>query len=294
SEPQFPQSVKEGELGRELLRRLTKWKGFEEMKESRKNILLDILYDGIVFAVEKGFPWPAVVEVARFTEELLEETKDCSITQALKVLGKKLKEYETKFNPSNLMAVCDYFHNTFIRHLKLYQYVLCKDQDVYQTKESVDLCPPPPPLPLSEGVDKEVQQYQQKVAELTAAEVQKRTNMLLLRETLHLERGHSMQKIFEELDLKDMEVLDREALENIIRRAIHTQIESLKELLENEIKTTYTILDLKLQKKTLKAPLPYPPEPSQASQVEPKKEKNKKTKEKKKNRRLAPHLRNAD
>uniref|UniRef100_A0A5F8GMT0 Uncharacterized protein n=1 Tax=Monodelphis domestica TaxID=13616 RepID=A0A5F8GMT0_MONDO len=66
----------EKQEGRELLRRLTKWKGFEEMKESRKNILLDILYDGIVFAVEKGFPWPAVVEVARFTEELLEETKD--------------------------------------------------------------------------------------------------------------------------------------------------------------------------------------------------------------------------
>ncbi|XP_068931758.1 uncharacterized protein C8orf74 homolog isoform X2 [Petaurus breviceps papuanus] len=207
---------------------------------------------------------------------------DCSITKALKILGNKLKEYETKFNPSNLTAVCDYFHNTFIRHLKLYQYVLCRDQDVYQTKESVDLCPPPLPLPLSEGVDKEVWKYQQKVAELTAAEVQKRTNMLLLRETLHLEREHTMQKIFEGVTLKEMEVLDREALENIIRKAIHTQIESLKELLENEIKTTYAILDLKLQKKTLKAPLPYPPEPDQASQVESKKEKNKKTKEKKK------------
>ncbi|XP_074081455.1 uncharacterized protein C8orf74 homolog [Macrotis lagotis] len=273
----------EKQEGLELLRRLTKWKGFEEMKESRKNILLDILYDGIVFAVEKGFPWSTVVEVARFTEELLEETKDCSITQALKILGNKLKEYEVKFNPPNLMAVCDYFHNTFIRHLKLYQYVLCKDQDVQQNKESLILCPPPLPLPLSEGVDKELWKYQQKVAELTAAEVQNRTNMLLLRETLHLEKEHTMQKIFEGITLKKMEVLNREALEDVIHKAIHTQIESLKELLENEIKTMYAILDLKLQKKTLKAPLPYPPDESHASQMDLKKEKNKKIKEKKKN-----------
>ncbi|XP_056669689.1 uncharacterized protein C8orf74 homolog isoform X2 [Monodelphis domestica] len=251
------------------------------MKESRKNILLDILYDGIVFAVEKGFPWPAVVEVARFTEELLEETKDCSITQALQILGNKLREYETKFNPVNLMAVCDYFHNTFIRHLKLYQYVLCKDQDMYQATESLDLCPPPLPLPLSEGVDKNVWKYQQQVAELTAAEVQKRTNMLLLRETLHLEREHTMKKIFEGLVTKEIGVLDREALETIIRKAVRTQIDSLKELLENEIKTTYAILDLKLQKKILKVPPPYPPEPGQASQTEAKKEK-KKAKDKKK------------
>ncbi|XP_056669688.1 uncharacterized protein C8orf74 homolog isoform X1 [Monodelphis domestica] len=271
----------EKQEGRELLRRLTKWKGFEEMKESRKNILLDILYDGIVFAVEKGFPWPAVVEVARFTEELLEETKDCSITQALQILGNKLREYETKFNPVNLMAVCDYFHNTFIRHLKLYQYVLCKDQDMYQATESLDLCPPPLPLPLSEGVDKNVWKYQQQVAELTAAEVQKRTNMLLLRETLHLEREHTMKKIFEGLVTKEIGVLDREALETIIRKAVRTQIDSLKELLENEIKTTYAILDLKLQKKILKVPPPYPPEPGQASQTEAKKEK-KKAKDKKK------------
>ncbi|XP_074143649.1 uncharacterized protein C8orf74 homolog [Sminthopsis crassicaudata] len=272
----------EKQEGLELLRRLTKWKGFEEMKESRKNILLDILYDGIVFAVEKGFPWSSVVEVARFTEELLEETKDCSISQALMILGNKLKEYETKFSPPNLLAVCDYFHNTFIRHLKLYQYVLCKDQDLYQTKETLDFCPPPLPLPLSEGVDKEVWKYQQKLAELTAAEVQKRTNMLLLRETLHLEREHTIQQIFEEVTQKEMEVLDREALENIIHKVIQTQIESLKELLENEIKTTYAILDLKLQKKTLKAPPPYPPDQNQAAQIESKKEKSKKTKEKKK------------
>lgn len=49
-------------------------------------------------------------------------------------------------------------------------------------------------------------------------------------------------------------------LENLINEAIHIQIKCLKELLQYEIQTTFDILDLKLQKKTLNlnAPIPFP------------------------------------
>ena len=45
------------------------------MRDSRRSILLDTLYESVIFAVGKGFPWVEVVEVVKFTEEMLKETK---------------------------------------------------------------------------------------------------------------------------------------------------------------------------------------------------------------------------
>ncbi|XP_007517297.1 uncharacterized protein C8orf74 homolog isoform X2 [Erinaceus europaeus] len=247
--------------GREYLRKLLNWGEFDEVRDSRTSILLDTLYDSLIFAVGKGFPWTKVALVVRFTEELLQETKGCSITEAIIVLANKLRDYQEQFNMIHLLALCDYFHNTFLRHYKLYQYVLGQDQDVNLSIAYLDVCTPPQPLPLSQGVDQEVWKHEQQVAELDAAQVQKRTNVLLLKEALKLEREHRLQKMFSGvLQQQQHEGLRKEELENLINEAIHIQIECLKELLQYEIQITFDILDLKLQKKTLNlnAPVPFP------------------------------------
>lgn len=120
----------------------------------------------------------------------------CSITEAVTVLGKKLRDYQKHFNVTHLLALCDYFHNTFIRHYRLYQYVLSQDQEVNLTVAHVQMCAPPQPLPLTEGIDRDVWRHEQQVAELSTAEVQKRTNVLMLKETLSLEQAHMLQKAF--------------------------------------------------------------------------------------------------
>ena len=51
------------------------WEEFDEVRDSRRSILLDTLYESIIFAVGKGFPWVEVAKVVKFTEELLKETK---------------------------------------------------------------------------------------------------------------------------------------------------------------------------------------------------------------------------
>ncbi|XP_059551260.1 uncharacterized protein C8orf74 homolog [Myotis daubentonii] len=246
--------------GREHLRRLLNWEKFDEVRDSRRSILLDTLYESIIFAVGKGFPWVEVVEVVKFTDELLKETKGCSITEAITILRNKLGDYQGQFNTTHLLALCDYFYNTFIRHYRLYQYVLGQDQEVNLTVNHVEVCVPPQPLPLAEGKDRGLWELELKLAELTMAEVQKRTNVLLLKEALHLEQEHMLQKKFSEMTVQQKQVLEREELENIINEAIHIQINCLKELLQYEIQTTFDILDLKLQKKTLNlnAPIPFP------------------------------------
>ncbi|ELK17531.1 hypothetical protein PAL_GLEAN10016636 [Pteropus alecto] len=197
--------------GREHLRRLLNWEEFDELRDARRSILLDTLYESIIFAVGKGFPWVEVAKVVKFTEELIKETKGCSITEAVTILGNKLRDYQGQFNTTHLLALCDYFHNTFIRHYKLYQYVLGQDQEVNLTVIHLEVCLPPQPLPLSAGMDRELWKHEQQVAELSMAEVQKRTNVLLLKETLHLEQEHMLQKKFSEVLAQHTQVLKRES-----------------------------------------------------------------------------------
>lgn len=120
----------------------------------------------------------------------------CSITEAVTILGTKLRVYQKQFNATHLLALCDYFHNTFIRHYRLYQFVLSQDQEVNLTVAHVQMCAPPQPLPLTEGTNSDLWRHEQQLAELSTAEVQKRTNVLLLKETLLLEQAHMLQRAF--------------------------------------------------------------------------------------------------
>eukprot|EP00069_Balaena_mysticetus_P015430 bmy_09204T0 len=184
----------------------------------------------------------------------------CSITEAVTILGNKLRDYQGQLNTTHLLAQCDYFHNTFIRHYKLYQYVLGQDQDVNLTVTHLEVCVPPQPLPLAAGKDQAVWKHEQQVVGLSAAEVQTRAYVLQLKEALQLEQQHLLQEMLPELPGWQHQALKREELENLINEAIHIQIECLKELLQYEIQITFDILDLKLQKKTLNlnAPTPSP------------------------------------
>ncbi|KAB0395868.1 hypothetical protein E2I00_008003 [Balaenoptera physalus] len=182
----------------------------------------------------------------------------CSITEAVTILGNKLRDYRGQLNTTHLLAQCDYFHNTFIRHYKLYQYVLGQDQDVNLTVTHLEVCVPPQPLPLAAGKDQAVWKHRQQVVGLSAAEVQTRAYVLQLKEALQLQQQHLLQEMLLELPGWQRQALKREELENLINEAIHIHTECLKELLQYEIQITFDILDLKLQKKTLNLSAPTP------------------------------------
>ncbi|XP_005859693.1 PREDICTED: uncharacterized protein C8orf74 homolog [Myotis brandtii] len=163
--------------GREHLRRLLDWEKFDEVRDSRRSILLDTLYESIIFAVGKGFPWVEVVEVVKFTDELLKETKVSGVV--------------THPRSSLLVALV------------------------------------PEQVLASRGLGTIFRKF-------PAANANEGHSLLL--------KNHLQE------------------LENLINEAIHIQIKCLKELLQYEIQTTFDILDLKLQKKTLNlnAPIPFP------------------------------------
>uniref|UniRef100_A0A674JX83 Chromosome 8 open reading frame 74 n=1 Tax=Terrapene triunguis TaxID=2587831 RepID=A0A674JX83_9SAUR len=249
--------------GRQCLRELLRWEEFDDVRDLRRSIELDSLYSSIVFAMEKGLSWPAVVEAGKLAEELLNETKGLPVSQAICVLKDKLVACEPKLSPFKPCVLCEYFHHTLIRHYQLYQFVLCRERDVEQTSAHLEICAPPQPLPLMAGIDAEVWHYQQQLGALSAAEVQKRTNMLLLRETLHLEREHMLQRADAINHIPPVLPLALQILETLVKEVIGTQIQALHEILQTEIQTTFEILELRLQKRalSLNPPVPYPPPP---------------------------------
>ena len=51
------------------------WKKFDEEDDPQRALLLDYLYDNLMFTVEKGFPWNAVCRCHELANEMLEESK---------------------------------------------------------------------------------------------------------------------------------------------------------------------------------------------------------------------------
>ncbi|XP_062981439.1 uncharacterized protein C8orf74 homolog [Elgaria multicarinata webbii] len=248
--------------GRQYLRDLLGWKEFDEVRDLRCSIQLDVHYRSLVFAAEKGLPWPAVAEVGKMTGEILEESKGSPISEAIKILQEKLSAFRVKLPAFQLRAVCDYFHNTFIKHYWLYQFVLARERDRHQRFASLEVYAPPQPLPLTEGLDLEVWKHQQHVAALSAAEDEKRAGVLRIREDLRLEKERLLQEVYTNVQ-KQRGALSKETLMFLVKEAIKTQIQSLRDIIQHEIEVTFEILQLKLQKKalTLNPPAPYPPPP---------------------------------
>uniref|UniRef100_H0V4E6 Chromosome 8 open reading frame 74 n=1 Tax=Cavia porcellus TaxID=10141 RepID=H0V4E6_CAVPO len=274
-----PQGVKEVfqlQLGRDLLRRLLRWEPLDEWSDPRGSILLDALYDCVLFAAGKGFPWVEVARVVKFTDELLVETKGCSsITEAVTILGNKLVDYQRHFTARDLLALCDYSHNTFIRHFRLYQYVLGQARTVHLTVTHLEVCTPPQPLPLAEGMHRDMWNHQQQVAALEATEEQKRRELRLLREALREEEGRLLEQTFASMQPQGTEGtqphqgLCREALEHLVHEAVGIQIKSLGQRLQCEVQMAFNILDLRLQKQLLSLNVPLSPLPPSPGQLGP-------------------------
>ncbi|XP_043919484.1 uncharacterized protein C8orf74 homolog [Protopterus annectens] len=198
------------EEGRHHLRKLLKWEAFDEERNLKQGIILDILYESLIFAHGKGFPWPAVAQVVKFSEQMLQEMKGKSVSEAIKILNNMFHQYDDSFMPGQQVILYDYFLSTFIRHYQLYQFVLSQERNLDQAIYHLEIFVPPQPLPLKDGIDIEVWRYQKQLAELTAAENQKQNDLLLLRDSAHLEIEQALQTLYHSLVIEEQHILDKQ------------------------------------------------------------------------------------
>ncbi|XP_030051422.1 uncharacterized protein C8orf74 homolog [Microcaecilia unicolor] len=264
------------EAGRQFLRVSLRRDEFDEDGDLKQSILLDLLHESLIFAAQKGFPWSGVALVGKFTEELMNQCKGLSVSEAIILLKDKLKAYESQLTHQQLLTLFDYFNNTFFRNYQLYQFVLCQDQKLDRTLINLEIQAPLHPLPLTKGIDVNLYNYQQKLAELSAAEAEKRTSLLHLKEKLCLKCEKMLEQVYKDLGVQDTQILDNKLFKNVVKEVIGTQIKAAEAILKEEIRINFEILELRLQKKILKPPTPYPPSPPRSTS--PKGERSKSSK----------------
>uniref|UniRef100_A0A8C5SAU2 Chromosome 8 open reading frame 74 n=1 Tax=Laticauda laticaudata TaxID=8630 RepID=A0A8C5SAU2_LATLA len=179
-----------------------------------------------------------------------------TLLQAIRILKEKLTAFPVQLSSFHQSAVFDYFSNTFLKHYWLYQFVMTRERDHNQTVAILEICAPPSPPPLSEGIDIEMWNFQQQLGALCAAEEEKQASILHIRETLLAEREHLLREVYQRVR-SQTQILNTEVNEELIK----TQIQNLHRIIQHEIQTTFEILELKLQKKALmfNSPDPYPP-----------------------------------
>ncbi|XP_078061779.1 uncharacterized protein C8orf74 homolog [Mustelus asterias] len=243
------------EDGRCHLIKLLKWEAFDEEKDLKPGILLDYLYNTIIFAAEKGFPWPSVALAVCFAEEILCETEGKSMQEALRKLRDKCEEYQHKLNPNFLQHLVNYLSGTFFKHYRLYQFVLCEAREIDQTIHNLEVHIPQEVPILKDGIDAELWKYEKHMAELSEAEDQLRAEMSAFRKTVQLKSVQELEKFYKDLKFQDKEVLERANLEKIIKDAYDIQMTAASEILQKEIETSFQILDLRVQKTTIPLPV---------------------------------------
>nr|XP_006626168.1 PREDICTED: uncharacterized protein C8orf74 homolog isoform X1 [Lepisosteus oculatus] len=245
--------------GLQHLRKQLRWKESSEDQELRQSVCLDFVYDNVMFAVKKGFPWQAVTQVGRIAEELLTESKGVALSQVISLIQNKLSQCGPRLLPYHHQAFFEFLMDTYVRHYCLYQSVLCAERTVESTVTELVVYVPPCPEPLSKGTDSQVWEYQQRQATLKEAEGQRRADIQSLKDSVGQKRENRLEKLLKDLQIQYSHTLDREVIERIVQDVVRAQVDLVLESLLKEVAMTAEILELKLQQKTLARPVCRPP-----------------------------------
>ncbi|XP_015207872.2 uncharacterized protein C8orf74 homolog isoform X2 [Lepisosteus oculatus] len=243
--------------GIQHLRKQLRWKESSEDQELRQSVCLDFVYDNVMFAVKKGFPWQAVTQVGRIAEELL--TESVALSQVISLIQNKLSQCGPRLLPYHHQAFFEFLMDTYVRHYYLYQSVLCAERTVESTVTELVVYVPPCPEPLSKGTDSQVWEYQQRQATLKEAEGKRRADIQSLKDSVGQQRENRLEKLLKDLQIQYSHTLDREVIERIVQDVVRAQVDLVLESLLKEVAMTAEILELKLQQKTLARPVCLPP-----------------------------------
>merc|ERR1711894_13162 len=109
--------------GRQALLKYLRWEPFDEDDNLQRGILLDYLYDSLMFTVEKGMPWPHVCALLTLAKQVQDEGIGKSLAQAIKLYSAKCHDLVGTVSEQSIKKYTEYFFGSYMTHHKLYEYV---------------------------------------------------------------------------------------------------------------------------------------------------------------------------
>ncbi|ESO92332.1 hypothetical protein LOTGIDRAFT_233106 [Lottia gigantea] len=224
------------------------------------DIYIEYIYDHISYCVEKGFPWKYISYTVQFADELLKTSKGKSLAETISWYRQKSAEVVHILGEEFFKKYTDFVFTTFMPHYKLYQYVFLNEREKMIPHVDVEINPPVSPLSLKESKEKDIFEYEQRIAELEKHELEKEKEILLEKEQIHERTEEKTNELLEKIKLNE-ESLTKESLSEMIKNVIQTHTSCLAEDLKLSIMKTQESLEYKLEKTSLPRPQALGPPP---------------------------------
>ncbi|CAH1776008.1 unnamed protein product, partial [Owenia fusiformis] len=242
------------------------WKAFDEDFDLRSSILLDYLYDNLMFAIAKGFPWSQVLHVLHLVLDVHNDSIGKELVDVIKCYTSKAAQFSDRISENNIKIFTTNYFSTYLTHYKLYKYVFSVEQErnFYSYDLQVDV--PIPPLPLKDSKEHNIWEYEKKIADIEAVEEKTKAERGLDFENTITEDHELLSKTFKEGcvpgDEEENAVkISREAIVKLIADAAKAHATAATHSIVANIESVLEDLEFKLEKTSLPRPQALGPPP---------------------------------
>ncbi|XP_071483750.1 uncharacterized protein C8orf74 homolog [Diadema antillarum] len=249
--------------GRSKLGELLGWEmiGFDEDAQMRESILLDFLYESLMYGVQKGFPWSQVCSVLRMAAEFHQGTVGQPLSSAVRIYRELSQKFlsDGQMSESNLRLFTSHLFETYLAHYHLYQVVFTTEREPLTVRQHLVVMQPPVPFPLDEGKPFNTWEYQRRLEEIEGEETSRKETLKSQEEGILKElEGGSLP--FSELKEQAL-LLNREQISQLIEDASRNHANQTEKLLQTRVEERHEDLAFYLEKTALPRPEHLGPPP---------------------------------
>ncbi|XP_033100737.1 uncharacterized protein C8orf74 homolog [Anneissia japonica] len=194
----------------------------------RDSILLDFHYGNLMVAINSGLTWSQSIEIFLLGKHMLQECTGIKLSEAIDIFQEKIIHLANMITQDKLKLFTDYFFETFMKHYRLYQFVLTQGQEPMASELDIHVIPPVECLKLKEAKTLKVWEYEQKLEELEREEEERKASLTeqMQKEESEIESQKNMT--FTSTISGD---LNREVISEMIKKASDAQSQHTEKLL---------------------------------------------------------------
>ncbi|XP_076008615.1 uncharacterized protein C8orf74 homolog [Genypterus blacodes] len=213
-----------------------------EFSDERQRLHQDFVYNAAMFAVERGFSWPNVIQVAGVAKGLFPQLDGLDVTKLMSVLRAALSESLPNLTSVQQYEFVRYLTETVVIRQRLLQAAVRGEADMLTEQIHLEVELPPTPCPLSEGMELEEWEVHHQTHQLTLTLQQKEQELKNLRESSRVTLG--------DVDVPEDARLDKEGVLQLVRTALSAARGQMEASLDQEVSLVGEIMQLKLQQAT--------------------------------------------
>ncbi|XP_071953517.1 uncharacterized protein C8orf74 homolog [Antedon mediterranea] len=222
----------------------------EDFLKLKNSILLDFHYNNLMLAVDSGFSLQHSTEMFKLGQEMLQECTGVELPQAIEIYQEKVLHLSNSIEHEKLKLFTNHFFGTFMKHYRLYQFVLTQGQEPMSSEVNVHVIPPVECQQLKDAKILNIWEYEQKLNILERDEENCKTTLNKQKQEEEYERESQKHNQF----TVDSSVLNREIISEMIKRASEAESTYEEKLLKLEVEEAHEDLDYYLQKTALPRP----------------------------------------